>query len=85
MSGLRLKAGGPDLTEVVIAEVNPDTPASAAHLRPGDRIVAIEGREDFSPWDAQRALSAAPGRMVWLRIQNHDAQRDVSSSLKRFV
>jgi membrane-associated protease RseP (regulator of RpoE activity) len=84
-SGLSLKSAGPALDQIVIADVEENTPASAAELRPGDRIVSIDGRRPASRWDAQRALSAGPNRVVRLGIERGQARREVRLTLRRFV
>jgi C-terminal processing protease CtpA/Prc len=85
MSGLSLKSAGPALEHIIIAEVSSDTPASAADLRPGDRIVSIEGGKPGSLWDAQRALKSGPGRAVRLEIERSGARREITLTLRRFV
>ncbi len=85
MSGLTLRSAGESLEHIVVAQVRDDTPASAADLRPGDRIISIDGRKPASLWHAQRALRAGPGRVVRLGIERGDARREVSLTLRRFV
>lgn len=85
MSGLSLRSVGPALEHIVVATVHQDTPASAADLRPGDRIVSIEGRKPTSLSEVQRALMAGPDRIVRLGIQRGGTQRDVALTLRRFV
>ena len=85
MSGVSLKSTGPALEHIEVADVHENTPASTADLRPGDRIVSIDGRKPASLWDAQRALRAGPDRVVRLGIQRGEAQREVRLTLRRFV
>jgi hypothetical protein len=85
MSGLALKAVGPGLERIVVATVHRDSPASTADLRPGDRIVSIDGREPGSLWDVQRALKAGPGQVVRVGIDRGGVRREVTLKLRRFV
>jgi hypothetical protein len=85
MSGLALKAVGPGLERVVVATVHQDSPGSAADLRPGDRVVSIDGREPGTLWDVQRALKAGPGQTVRVGIERGNLRREVTLTLRRFV
>ncbi len=85
MSGLALKAVGPELESIVVATVHQDSPASAADLRPGDRIVSIDGREPGTLWDVQRALKAGPGQVVRVGIERGGLRREMTLTLRRFV
>jgi S1-C subfamily serine protease len=85
MSGLSLRSAGPALEHIVVADVHQDTPASAADLRAGDRIISIDGRVPGSLWDAQRALMAGPDRTVRLGIERSGSRLEVTLTLRRFV
>ncbi|MFI9651723.1 RIP metalloprotease RseP [Guyparkeria halopsychrophila] len=58
-----------------IAEVQPDSPAMAAGLEVGSRIVAIDGREYRDPWALIEVISARAGESTRLTIET-DAGRD---------
>jgi C-terminal processing protease CtpA/Prc len=82
MSGLSLGWTG---EHIVVSEVYPDTPASAAELRAGDRIVSLEGRAPASLWAVQCALKAGPGRVVRLGVERDGAGFEVRFTLRRLV
>jgi S1-C subfamily serine protease len=71
------------LSGTLIIEVLPDTPAASAGLRPGDRIVAVEGQT----LDAARTLSEAigayqPGEVVTLSVERPgEAAQDIEVTL----
>ncbi len=65
--GLLLWIARPDVPPV-IDSVEPKSPAEAAGLRKGDRIVAVNGRE-IDRWDELvPVVRAAPGKAVQLRV-----------------
>jgi hypothetical protein len=82
MSGLSLGWTG---EHIVVSEVYPDTPASAAELRAGDRIVSLDGRAPASLWAVQCALKAGPGRVVRLGVERDGAGFEVKFTLRRLV
>ena len=45
---------------VVIADVQPDTPAAAAGVKPGDVVVEFAGKPVSSPQELQQAVDQAP-------------------------
>jgi regulator of sigma E protease len=52
---------GKAVSEPVVAEVRPDTPAAAAGLQPGDRFVSVDGSSIESFADVQRIVSGRAG------------------------
>jgi membrane-associated protease RseP (regulator of RpoE activity) len=52
--------GGVAAEGVPIARVAPDSPAAAAGIRPGDTLVAIDGRWTTTPADTHDAAAAVP-------------------------
>ncbi|MCG6943321.1 MAG: RIP metalloprotease RseP [Thiohalocapsa sp.] len=62
----------------VIAEVVPGEPAAAADLRPGDRIVSIDG-EHVGDWDALvTAVQARAGQTVSLVVERGGARQTLT-------
>lgn len=54
-------AYGRFVSEPMVAEVQPDTPAAAAGFQPGDRFVSVDGAEVDSFADVQRIVSGRAG------------------------
>lgn len=74
--------GYPELLPVV-GEVKPGTPALAAGLQKGDRILAIDG-QPLSTWEVMtKAISDAPERPVRLDVQRQGAVQAVTLTPKR--
>ena len=68
--GLELAESEGEDGPVAIAAVLPGSPAEGAELRPGDRLVEVEGIRVRSIADALRAVSAVePGDRVTLRVE----------------
>ena len=70
-SGLFLIADGPALNRFVVRSVSPNSPAAAAMIAPGDRLVAIDGRS-VAPLrlaDIRDRLKAQPGTVVALELE----------------
>lgn len=56
----------------VVAEVEPGSPADRAGIRPGDRIVSIDGEETASFGDISGAVQARPGQLVPVVVERPD-------------
>jgi regulator of sigma E protease len=52
---------GRTVTEPMVAEVRPDTPAAAAGFLPGDRFVSVDGQRVVTFGDVQRLVSGRAG------------------------
>ncbi len=61
-------AGGGKATTVVDAVV-PDHPAAKAGLRPGDRILRVDGRPVRKPADIPKWISGSHGKPITLAVQ----------------
>lgn len=74
--------GGPGFScalrddSVVVSRVIPSSPAALATLRPGDEILAVDGRAVASPADVERAIEAASKGVV-LRVKSGEAEADL--------
>lgn len=64
---------------VVVLEVTPNSPAARAHLRAGERILAIDGKKvsALAPQEVESALSLASRNKAALRVQQGKSQRSV--------
>ena len=77
LEALGLRPWRPSLPPVIDA-VEPDGPAAAAGLRPGDRVRAVDGRpvEDWE--DFVRVVRASPGRTLRLEIERAGRRLEVA-------
>ena len=75
--GASLRANGND---IVFGGVFPDNPAGVAGLRPGDRIVRIDGEEtgSLSLADAIQHLRGEPGTVVGITVERGGETLDVA-------
>lgn len=64
--------------EPVLGDVDSNSPAAKAGLKEGDRIVAIDGKQDPKWEDVTLRIVASPGRTVQLHIDRQGNQFDVS-------
>ncbi len=72
-----LAAVGVPRPTLEVARVEPGLPAAAAGLRPGDVVLAIDGRRLAGWEDLQQTVSAHPGRRLVFRVRRDGAERDV--------
>ena len=69
---------------VVVRDVEPGSPAAAAGLQAGDRILAVDGKALDHPVRLQNALSVLPaGTTVALRVRRAARTLDVEVTLGR--
>ena len=72
MRGLRLE---PFTRGLLVSDVIPNGPATAAGIQPGDLLLAFEGRPLVARQDLPRALQAArPGQDVAVRVRRRDGR-----------
>lgn len=57
----------------VVANTRPGSPAEAAGLEPGDRIVSIDGRRTRTWLDVEEALLVRPGHEIRLEVEHMGA------------
>jgi serine protease Do len=80
--GVRFVPLGDGTPGVVVRDVVPGSPAEAAGVLDGDRVVAIDGRPVDQPMRLQNALSVLPaGAKVRLRLLRDGAQVEVVATL----
>ena len=71
-------------TDPLITGVMPGSPAETAGLRPGDFILAIDGRIVGDPRDVQRLVRARrPGEQVVIRINREGRAAEIAVVLAR--
>ncbi len=72
----------PGATGALIANVEPDSPASRAGLRAGDVVTSVSGKAIANPRDLARAIGDnRPGSTVELAVRRDGAERDVRVTL----
>ncbi len=69
----------------VVQQVLPDTPAAAADLRPGDRIVSIDGYTVRGFSDVSRFIATAPERKVTIVVERNGSDITLTAVPKRVV
>lgn len=78
--GLGLK----DARGALVNQIQPDTPAAKAGLKPGDAIVAVDGRPVKNPRDLARLVAGFdPGSKVKLTVSRDGKERQVDVELGR--
>jgi regulator of sigma E protease len=60
-----------------VGGIKPDSPAAAAGLQPGDRILSIDGRPTPTFGDIANYVVVRPGQTVALKIERNNARSDV--------
>jgi hypothetical protein len=80
--GMILGGAVEDAQRVIVERVVQEGPAEAAGLRPGDRIIAAEGLNIRSVYEAQRVvLQKQPGDKVAFLVQRDGVERTVEVTL----
>jgi regulator of sigma E protease len=80
ITGFILAMGEPR-TPPIVSAVDPTSPAAAAGLASGDRIVAVDGQEISRFEDISRHTMLYPGKQVTIRYERDGAVRDVTARL----
>jgi len=84
MSGLRLRAEGVDLDQLLIEEVREGSPAAAIGLEIGDRILSLEGQRMSLP-QASKLLRRRDGHEVQLEIERAGSRSELRLILMRDI
>jgi regulator of sigma E protease len=84
ITGILIGLGEPR-TPPVLALVEPGTPAAEAGLKPGDRIVAIEGNRIARFEDISRHVVLYPNKQVTIRYERGGSVAEVQTRLKLHV
>lgn len=80
--GIRPSTQNPLATDVVVETVQPRSPAEAAGIQPGDRILAVNGQPTARVGILQSALrSSWAGDTVVLNLQRDDAELMIEATL----
>jgi serine protease Do len=82
-----LKGAGPGVRGVLVAGVLPGSPAERAGLKPGDRVIAVDGapvsarfREELPAFQLL-LLSKPPGHMATLTVVRDGQEQDLQASM----
>jgi membrane-associated protease RseP (regulator of RpoE activity) len=86
MSGLYLTSDRA-ARRIVVQEVRPGSPAQSAGVRPGDALVALDGRQttELSLAAVRRQLRSDDGRVVRLILGREGVTREVVLTLRRVI
>jgi regulator of sigma E protease len=68
---------GPQVEAPVVGQVAPGRPAAEAGLRPGDRIVAVDGTRTYSFERVRELVSARPGEPIELTVRRDGETRTI--------
>lgn len=69
----------------VVQQVLPDTPAAAADLRPGDKILSIDGYTVRGFSDVSRFIATAPERKVTIVVERNGSDVTLTAVPRRVV
>jgi serine protease Do len=68
--------------QVVVHQVEPGSPADRAGVKPGDRLLSVDGRQIHFPYDIERALLDKTARdEVAMRVTRADLEQDLRLAL----
>lgn len=72
----------PGVLPPIVGIVEPELPAAAAGLEPGDRIVSIEGKRMNTFEDLQRQFAKSADKPLTLTVQRHDGIEEIELTPK---
>jgi membrane-associated protease RseP (regulator of RpoE activity) len=72
---------------LIVQEVRPGSPAQSADVRPGDMLIAVDGRAttDLSLATVRGVLRSADGRVVRLVLSRDGVARELRLTLRRAI
>lgn len=73
---------GVPVAQNLVKEVMPGTPAAAAQIMPGDRIVGVDGRADLSVEQIRKAIQEHPNRPMKLVVERDGEHRTIALTPK---
>lgn len=76
-----LFASGRPVVQPVVGDIVADSAAARAGLRPGDRILTIDGEAVASFADIQRRVAPFPGRNIVIGLERDGARHEVTASI----
>src|SRR4051812_7701042 len=66
----------------VVGAIKPNTAAAAAGIRPGDRILAVAGRDTPTFTDLTNVVAVRPNEIVTVKIERQQSVREIRVRLK---
>jgi regulator of sigma E protease len=71
--------------KTVIQDAPPDSAGSRAGLRPGDRILSVDGQPVVNMMDFQSMVSSAPGRDISIEVERGGSRLRIVAAVARVV
>ncbi|OFW60539.1 MAG: RIP metalloprotease RseP [Actinobacteria bacterium RBG_16_64_13] len=74
---------GEVISSTLISEVEAGTPAAAAGIKAGDRIVSIDGKKTDTWQDVHTEILTKPGETVAIVVERDGAERELTATIGR--
>jgi regulator of sigma E protease len=71
--------------KTVVQEVPPDSAGGRAGLRPGDRVLSVDGQPVVNMMDFQSLVSSAPGRDISIEVERGGAHLHIVAAVARVM
>ncbi len=71
--------------KTVVQEVPPDSAGGRAGLRPGDRVLSVDGQPVVNMMDFQSLVSSAPGRDISIEVERGGAHLRIVAAVARVM
>jgi len=71
--------------KTVIQDAPPDSAGGRAGLRPGDRILSVDGQPVVNMMDFQSMVSSAPGRDISIEVERGEARLRIVAAVARVM